>query len=45
MRRWFIWPDDSWQERAMGAILSVTLIGVTVVWVGALVLLVGKFVV
>jgi len=43
MKRWFSWPDDSWQERAMGVTLSVTLISVTVLWVGALVLLVVEF--
>jgi hypothetical protein len=36
--------DDNLQDRVLGAILSVTLIGLTVVRVGALVLLVGKFV-
>jgi hypothetical protein len=41
MRRWFNWPDL--QDRVLGAIMSVTLIGVTVLWVGALVWLVGKF--
>jgi hypothetical protein len=29
MKGWFDWPDDSWQEQAMGAILSVTFIGIT----------------
>jgi hypothetical protein len=43
MKRWFNSPDASWQERAMGAILSVTFISVTVLWVGALALLVEKF--
>ena len=43
MKRWFSWPDDSWQERAMGVTLSVTLISVTVLWVCALVLLVVEF--
>jgi hypothetical protein len=38
------WRDDSWQERAMGVILSVTFIGITVLWVGALVLLTEKIV-
>ena len=40
MRRWFISSDDNLQDRVLGAIMSVTLIGVSVVWVGALVLLV-----
>ena len=40
MKRWFNSPDTGWQERAMGATLSVTFIGVTVLWVGALALLV-----
>jgi hypothetical protein len=44
MRRWFNWLDDNWQDRAVGVILSVTSIGVTVAWVGALLLMVGKFV-
>jgi hypothetical protein len=38
MKRWFNSPDTGWQERAMGATLSVTFIGVTVLWVGALAL-------
>jgi len=33
-----------WQERAVGVILSMTLIGVTVLWVGALVWFVEKLV-
>jgi hypothetical protein len=44
MKRWFDWSDANWQERAMGVILSVTFIGITVIWVGALALLVEKFV-
>jgi len=44
MKRWFRWLDDSWQDRAVGVMLSVTFISVTVAWVGALALLVGKFV-
>jgi hypothetical protein len=44
MKRWFSGPDDSWRERAMGAILAVTFVGVTVIWVGASVLLVEKLV-
>jgi hypothetical protein len=40
----FTWPHDGWHERAIGAGLSVTLIGVTVLWVGALVWLVEKVV-
>jgi hypothetical protein len=43
MKRWLNWPDAGWQERTVGVILSVTFIGVTVLWVGALVLLVEKF--
>ena len=39
---WCNSPDTGWQERAMGATLSVTFIGVTVLWVGALALLVEK---
>jgi len=39
----FDWPVN-WRERVVGVILSVTLIGVTVLWVGALVWLVEKFV-
>ena len=44
MKRWFRWLDDSWQDRAVGAMLSVTFISVTVAWVSVLALLVGKFV-
>jgi hypothetical protein len=39
----FDWPVN-WRERVVGVILSVTMIGVTVLWVGALVWLVEKFV-
>jgi hypothetical protein len=43
MKRWFSRPDNSWQDRAMGVTLLVTLIGVTVLWVGALAWLVVEF--
>ena len=43
MKRWFDWPDDSGRDRAVGVMLSVTFISVTVLWVGALVLLVVEF--
>jgi hypothetical protein len=44
MKRWINSPDASWQERAIGVILSVvTFIGVTVLWVVTLALLVEKF--
>jgi hypothetical protein len=36
-------PNDSWKDRAMGAILAVTLIGLTLAWVGGLALVVEKF--
>jgi hypothetical protein len=44
MKRWFNWPEDNRHEHTVGAILSVTMISVTVAWVGVLALLVGKFV-
>jgi hypothetical protein len=44
MKRWLNWADDKRQHRAIAVILSVTLIGAEVLWVGALVLLVEKLV-
>jgi hypothetical protein len=44
LKRWFNWPEDSWQDRAMGVSLLVILISITVAWVGALVWLVERFV-
>jgi hypothetical protein len=43
MKRWFNSPDTGWQEHAMGVTLSVTFIGITVLWIGALAMLVEKF--
>jgi hypothetical protein len=41
MRRWFNWPDL--QDRVLGVTLSVTMIGVTMLSVGALVWLGIRF--
>jgi hypothetical protein len=44
MKRQFNWPVDNWKERAVGVFLSVTLVGVTVIWLGALAWLVEQLV-
>jgi hypothetical protein len=43
MKRWFNRLGANWRDQAVGIILSVTLAGVTVLWIGALVWLGIKF--